>query len=178
MKNHQFSSKKYEKSYFHEKSNLHTGVSVFCDQKMTKKQSKITNFHTKNMIICIRSPYIFVENDCESRGFDALYLNVKFTFRVSLTYRRVVFLRSKNNQKTVQNHEFLYKKYDHLYTFSMYLCWKSNFIFSILERMFFRLSVYLSRKIVVKNDDFRSRMLLLLAGWLATGFTVLIVKVI
>ena len=70
-------------------------------------------------------------------------------------------------------HEFPFKKYDHLYTFSIYLCWKSNFIFSILERMFFRLSVYLSRKIVVKNDDFRSGMLLLaaaagwLAGWLA-----------
>ena len=39
------------------------------------------NFHSKNTIICIRSPYIFVENDCESRGFDALYVNVKFTFR-------------------------------------------------------------------------------------------------
>ena len=69
---------------------------------------------------------------------------------------------SKNNPKSWIS----IQKYDHLYTFSMYLCWKSNFIFSILERMFFRLSVYLSRKIVVKNDDFRSGSLLL-AGWLA-----------
>ena len=68
------------------------------------------------------------------------------------------------------------------YTFSMYLCWKNNFIFPILERMLFRLSVYLSRKIVVKNDDFCSgdllACLLAAAGWLATGFTVLIVRVI
>ena len=139
MKNHQFSSKKYEKSYFHEKSNLHTGVSFFCDQKMTKKQSKITNFHTKNTIICIRSPFIFVENDCESRGFDALSLNEKFSFRVPLTYRRVAFLWSKNNQKTVQNHEFLYKKYDHLYTFSIYLCLGNDFIFSFSERVLLRI---------------------------------------
>ena len=61
------------------------------------------------------------------------------------------------------------------YTISVYLCWKNNFIFSILERIIFRFSVYLSRKNEAKNDDFFSRPLL--AGWLATGFTVLIVKV-
>ena len=120
---------KYEKSYLHEKSNLHTGVSVFCDQKMTKKQSKITNFHTKNTIICIRSPFIFVENDCESRGFDALSLNVKFTFRVSLTYRRVVFLRSKNNQKTVQITNF--------YTKNTIICIRSPYIFLETTILFF-----------------------------------------
>ena len=45
--------------------------------------------------------------------------------------------------------------------------------------MLFRLSVYLSRKIVVKNDDFCSRdYSSWLAGWLATANTVLIAKVI
>ena len=39
---------------------LHIGVSIFCDPKMIKKQSKIMNFHSKNTIICIRSPCIFV----------------------------------------------------------------------------------------------------------------------
>ena len=63
------------------------------------------------------------------------------------------------------------------YTISVYLCWKNNFIFSIFERIIFRFSVYLSRKNEAKNDDFFSRPLLA-AGWLATGFTVLIVKVI
>ena len=139
MKNHQFSSKNMRSHIFMKNPIYIPACRFFCDQKMTKKQSKITNFHTKNTIICIRSPYIFVENDCESRGFDALSLNVKFTFRVSLTYRRVVFLRSKNNQKTVQNHEFLYKKYDHLYTFSIYLCLGNDFIFSFSERVLLRI---------------------------------------
>ncbi len=141
---------------------------------MTQKQFKITNFHTKNTIICIRSPYIFVENDCESRGFDALYLNEKFSFRVSLTYRRVVFLRSKNNQKTVQNHEFSYKKYDHLYTFSIYLCWNNNFIFSILERVVFLFSKYLWWKKKRKMKQFCSGALLACLAWLLAKLSSLV----
>ena len=74
-----------------------------------------------------------------------------------------------------------HEKYDVFDTFFEYLWCKPNFIFSILERILFTILEYLWWKIEAKNDDFRSRSLLVagwLAGWLATGFTVLIVKVI
>ena len=96
MKNDQFSSKKHEKSYFHEKSNLHTGVSVFCDQKMIKKQSKIMNFHSKNTIICIRSPCIFV-------GKIILFFD-SWTYVFSII--RISFAQNRR-----QKWRFLFRKY-------------------------------------------------------------------